>query len=57
MAITLNGTTLDAGTDFVVVGYAKNVKKGTAQVTIAGASDKAAGTVVLKFKIVAKTIK
>ena len=47
--------TLDNGTDFIIVGYSNNIKKGTAKVTFQGVGEYG-GTKTVSFKIVQKNI-
>ena len=50
-------TGLEYGTDFEVVGYMNNVKKGKMTVYIQGISEKASGTGKFKVTIAPQTMK
>jgi hypothetical protein len=52
--ITDKTTDLVYGTDYTIIGYKNNTKKGTATMTICGTGTTYGGTKVVKFKIVAK---
>ncbi|MCD8039025.1 MAG: hypothetical protein LUE96_08075 [Lachnospiraceae bacterium] len=53
---TLGGTPLTLGTDYEIVSYTNNVKKGTASVTVRGINS-CGGMKTVKFKIGAKVLK
>lgn len=53
--VWMGTTELVPGQDYEIVGYANNIKKGTASVTIKGKGDYC-GTKVLKYKINAKSM-
>lgn len=53
--ITLNGKTLEQN-EYEIIGYSKNIKKGTAKMTIHGLGEYG-GTKTVNFKIVAKELK
>jgi surface protein len=55
-AVTITDKTTDLvyGTDYTIIGYKNNTKKGTATMTIRGIGTTYGGTKVVKFKIVAK---
>ena len=53
--ITLNGETLEQN-EYEIIGYSKNIKKGTAKMTIHGLGEYG-GTKTVNFKIVAKELK
>lgn len=55
LEVTYKDAPLTAGTDYVIVGYSNNTKKGTASVTIMGKGD-FCGTKTIKFKITEKKV-
>ncbi len=50
------GNKLVYGTDFIIVGYKNNTKKGTATMTVQGIGEYG-GTKIVKFSIVSKKMK
>lgn len=53
--VTFKGRELVCGTDYVIEGYANNIKKGTAKVTLRGIGE-FGGTKTAKFRIKSKTV-
>nr|MCR4936920.1 Ig-like domain-containing protein [Lachnospiraceae bacterium] len=55
LSVSVKGTTLTYGKDYVITGYSNNVKKGTATAYISGIGEYS-GMKLVKFKINAKTM-